>query len=125
MIRLTICFFVALQFFMLSTLAQKTKVNSIQWKIAGGLPATNGQSKALGFAGPIAGVHNGVLVVAGGSNFPDSMPWLGGKKNIMMMCMFILKKIKGSSSTKNIQTFKHCSLCCYLLYRTRHCIRRR
>ena len=80
MIRLTICFFVALQFFMLPTLAQKNKVNSIQWKIAGALPATNGQSKALGFAGPVAGVHNAVLVIAGGSNFPGSMPWLGGKK---------------------------------------------
>jgi N-acetylneuraminate epimerase len=80
MIRLTICFFAALQFFMLPILAQKNKVNSIQWKIAGALPATNGQSKPLGFAGPVAGVHNDVLVVAGGSNFPDSMPWLGGKK---------------------------------------------
>jgi N-acetylneuraminate epimerase len=80
MTRLTICFFVALQFFMLPTLAQKNKVNSIQWKIAGALPATNGQPKALGLAGLVAGVHNGVLIVAGGSNFPGSMPWLGGKK---------------------------------------------
>jgi hypothetical protein len=83
MIRLTICFFVALQFFMLPTLAQKNKVNSIQWKIAGALPATNGQPKALGLAGLVAGVHNGVLIVAGGSNFPGSMPWLGGKKKIL------------------------------------------
>ena len=80
MTRLTTCFFIALQFFMLSTLAQKNRVNSIQWKIAGALPATKGQTIALGFAGAVAGVHNAVLIVAGGSNFPDSMPWLGGKK---------------------------------------------
>jgi hypothetical protein len=43
MTRLTICFFVALQFFMLQTFAQKNMVNSIHWKIAGDLPATNGQ----------------------------------------------------------------------------------
>ena len=101
MIRLTIFFFVALQFFMLSTLAQKTEVNSIQWKIAGALPAlpagqagTNGQPKALGFAGPVAGVHNGMMIVAGGSNFPGSMPWLGGKKKYYDDAFVYSEKIK-------------------------------
>jgi N-acetylneuraminate epimerase len=58
--------------------AQKTKVRSLQWRIAGVLPSTNG--KAVGFAGPVVGLTNNVLLVGGGSNFPDSMPWLGGKK---------------------------------------------
>ena len=53
---------------------------SIKWKIAAELPASNGQSKSLGFAGPINGVNNNVLVVAGGANFPDGLPWEGGKK---------------------------------------------
>src|SRR5688572_14438692 len=35
---------------------------------------------AGGFAGPQAGVSNGALLVAGGTNFPDKMPWEGGKK---------------------------------------------
>lgn len=35
---------------------------------------------SLGYAGPVTGITNTVLVVAGGANFPDSMPWLGGKK---------------------------------------------
>lgn len=72
---------VALLFFLFSTAdvsAQKSKVKSIEWDIAGVLPSTNG--KALGFAGPVVGVSNDVLMVGGGSNFPDSMPWLGGKK---------------------------------------------
>ena len=34
----------------------------------------------LGLAGAFAGVSNGALVVAGGANFPDKMPWEGGVK---------------------------------------------
>ena len=33
-----------------------------------------------GFAGPFAGTSRGVLLVAGGANFPDKKPWEGGKK---------------------------------------------
>lgn len=33
-----------------------------------------------GVASPFAGVSNGALIVAGGANFPDKMPWEGGKK---------------------------------------------
>ena len=36
--------------------------------------------RAPGVAGVIAGVHNGVLIAAGGANFPDKMPWEGGVK---------------------------------------------
>lgn len=34
----------------------------------------------LGFGGPFAGTHNGALIVAGGANFPNGMPWDGGDK---------------------------------------------
>ncbi len=33
-----------------------------------------------GVAAPFAGVSGGALIVAGGANFPDKMPWEGGKK---------------------------------------------
>ena len=33
-----------------------------------------------GLAGPIAGVSNGALIVGGGANFPEAMPWDGGAK---------------------------------------------
>ncbi len=33
-----------------------------------------------GVAGPFAGTHNHVLLVGGGANFPDGMPWDGGEK---------------------------------------------
>lgn len=41
------------------------------------LPALPGH---LGVAGAFAGVCDGKLIVAGGANFPDKMPWDGGKK---------------------------------------------
>lgn len=34
----------------------------------------------LGVAAPFAGVSGGALLVAGGANFPDKMPWEGGTK---------------------------------------------
>ena len=38
--------------------------------------------QAPGMAGMMAGLHNGVLIAAGGANFPDLPPWEGGKKKI-------------------------------------------
>ena len=60
--------------------AQQTVLPAATWKVAGFLPPGEGQSTSLGLAGPVAGVHQGGLFVAGGANFPDAMPWLGGKK---------------------------------------------
>lgn len=60
--------------------AQQKKVCAFKWKIAGALPARDGQVKSLGFAGAINGIGNDVLIVAGGANFPNGMPWAGGKK---------------------------------------------
>jgi N-acetylneuraminic acid mutarotase len=34
----------------------------------------------VGFAAPFAGVSGNALIVAGGANFPDAMPWEGGRK---------------------------------------------
>lgn len=65
--------------FSFSSLAQKKQAIALHWEIAGELPAVNGQ-RSLGVAGPVTGVHNDVLIVGGGANFPDGMPWLGGVK---------------------------------------------
>jgi N-acetylneuraminate epimerase len=45
-----------------------------EWKQLPSLP------DAEGFAGSFAGVSNGALLVAGGSNFPGKKPWEGGAK---------------------------------------------
>lgn len=36
--------------------------------------------RTRGVAGVLAGMHRGVLIAAGGANFPDLPPWEGGKK---------------------------------------------
>lgn len=79
-IHLRILYFLVLMFFAADISAQDNLVYSIDWSIAGKLPASPGQKKAIGFAGPVVGVYKDVLIVAGGSNFPDKTPWLGGKK---------------------------------------------
>lgn len=38
--------------------------------------------QAPGMAGMMVGQHDGVLIAAGGANFPDLRPWEGGKKKI-------------------------------------------
>jgi cyclically-permuted mutarotase family protein len=78
--RLSIQLYFIIMFFPVASYAQKRQGLSMQWKITTMLPAAKDQAKALGFAGPVAGVHENVMIVAGGANFPDSMPWQGGKK---------------------------------------------
>lgn len=48
--------------------------NDAQWTELPALP------DAEGFAGAFAGSHGDALLVAGGANFPDKMPWEGGEK---------------------------------------------
>ncbi len=48
----------------------------------------------IGFAGPFAGASGGALIVAGGANFPDKMPWEGGKK-IWYDTAFVLDRTNG------------------------------
>ncbi|MBI5385249.1 MAG: galactose oxidase [Verrucomicrobia bacterium] len=47
-----------------------------------------------GFAGAFAGVSEGVLLVAGGANFPGKKPWEGGKK-VWYDTVFALEKPDG------------------------------
>ncbi|HEV2831933.1 MAG TPA: kelch repeat-containing protein [Hanamia sp.] len=63
-----------------TTQVKKKNDVSIKWKVAAVLPTSDGQMKSLGFAGPINGVNNNVFIIAGGANFPNGLPWEGGKK---------------------------------------------
>lgn len=51
----------------------------IQWSIFDTLPPQN-QHPSLGYAGPLTGIYKDLLFIGGGANFPEKMPWLGGKK---------------------------------------------
>lgn len=58
-------------------IAQQTSL--VDWKVAAQLPDLNGKPNP-GLAGPVAGIHNGIMLIAGGANFPDGLPWEGGQK---------------------------------------------
>jgi N-acetylneuraminic acid mutarotase len=51
-------------------------------------------SDRIGFAGMFAGVSGDALLVAGGANFPDAMPWDGGKK-VWHDSIYVLPKPDG------------------------------
>lgn len=70
--------------------------NSINWRIAGELPPMVGQNKAPGLAGPVTGVSNNALLIAGGANFPDSLPWMGGRKKYYNEGYVFMKNEAGS-----------------------------
>ena len=55
-------------------------VASLTWDSLPPLPPSAGGLKQPGVAGPFAGVHGDALIVAGGANFPDKLPWDGGAK---------------------------------------------
>jgi len=46
------------------------------WKELPELPAVPGEVKQPGLAGAFAGVINDGLIVAGGTNFPEGLPWV-------------------------------------------------
>jgi cyclically-permuted mutarotase family protein len=56
------------------------EVNEIEWSVPAELPSPGETAKQPGVAGPVAGIVNDRLVVAGGANFPGGMPWQGAKK---------------------------------------------
>lgn len=76
-------FSLILTFFLMSTtvsFSQTTDIHQVEWKTAAQLQNADG-GISLGFAGAINGITNDVLIVSGGANFQDKMPWEGGKKH--------------------------------------------
>ena len=55
------------------------KLESIKWEADLKLPSLSDQENP-GVAGPFTGFVGNQLVIAGGANFPDAMPWDGGIK---------------------------------------------
>ncbi|MFW5754769.1 MAG: hypothetical protein ACOCV9_08190, partial [Marinilabiliaceae bacterium] len=64
--------------------------NYFQFSSLPGLPPNSGYTTQPGLAGPYTGMDDGVLIVAGGANFPDKLPWEGGTKTYYDE-IFILK----------------------------------
>lgn len=96
-------------------LAQSKRELSLQWEKIQTLPPDSGQSVSLGVAGPVTGWSNGWFIVAGGANFPNSMPWEGGsKKYYDRICLYKQEhnKLKlRSASGKLPQTIAYSANC--------------
>ena len=69
----------------------------LKWEKLPELPAGPGQDKQVGVAGPFVGVHNDALLVAGGANFPDALPWEGGSK-VWYDQIFVLVRENGGEA---------------------------
>ncbi|MFL0104212.1 sodium:solute symporter family transporter [Tenacibaculum maritimum] len=64
------------------------------------IPALKKGTKSLGYAGMLGGTHNGVILAAGGANFPNGLPWEGGKK-VWYKNIYVLKNnVWKQSATK-------------------------
>ena len=100
---------VVLLFIMLFTIRLKAQKNikepQMMWQIAISIPPPPGASQQFGIAGAWAGIHHNVLLIGGGANFPDGMPWLGGKKKYYKDVYAFLKNEEGTLSllSNNLQ----------------------
>jgi N-acetylneuraminate epimerase len=77
-----------------------------RWSVAANLPVNQKLGKQPGLAGPFSGFINGELIIAGGANFPDSMPWQGGKKVYWSDVYIMHINKKGRSSWVNNGEYK-------------------
>jgi SSS family solute:Na+ symporter len=72
----------------------------IRWEVVGSLKDQANPSIQKGVAGPLVGFHQNVMIIAGGANFPNQMPWEGGVKRYYNE-IFIAKK-EGEGKLKMI-----------------------
>ena len=52
----------------------------LSWQDLPPVPPSEGSDRQPGLAGPVTGSHGNYLLVAGGANFENAMPWQGGTK---------------------------------------------
>lgn len=86
--------------------AAPARVASLTWDELPPLPPAAGQAVQPGVASPFVGVHGDALIVAGGANFPDKMPWDGGAK-VWWDDIWVLEKLAdGTMRWVTDKTFK-------------------
>ncbi|MCE4563082.1 hypothetical protein INQ51_02045 [Maribellus sp. CM-23] len=76
----------------------------INWGSLPDIPPASGQTEQKGLAGALAGVSSEMLIVAGGSNFPDSLPWQGGTKTYYNDIFFF--NLNGKETTWHVASEK-------------------
>ena len=78
----------------------------IAWEYAGSLPAPEGYNKNIGLSGMLAGNIENLIIVGGGTNFPEKSILDGGEKKFYSD-IFIFEDINDSFSIKNHLNFKN------------------
>jgi cyclically-permuted mutarotase family protein len=82
-----------------STFPEKISLKSFEFPA---LPPVLGDSVQPGLAGPIAGTHGDFIMVAGGANFEDGLPWRGGKKKYHDEIFLLEKTASGNYLWKQV-----------------------
>lgn len=75
---------------------------ALSWLEFPGIPPASSESVQPGLAGPIAGAHGNFVLVAGGANFEDGLPWRGGKKKYHDEIFLLEKTSSGNYSWKEV-----------------------
>lgn len=75
-----IIFFTMVQLVASSCSSTRNEHLSLTWQNLPEIPPSKGETVQPGLAGPISGAHGNYVLVAGGANFEDEMPWRGGRK---------------------------------------------
>lgn len=84
----------------ISLLFWSTGHAGLEWRELPELPPAPGKQTQPGLAGAFAGVHHNALIVAGGANFPDGLPWSKLKdgtspKKIYNRDIYVFQKDRG------------------------------
>jgi len=92
--------FIALTFlFAVSSFGQE--VEKLSMVELPSLPAERDGIASLGYAGMLGGTHKQVIIAAGGANFPNGVPWEGGKK-VWSKNIYILEGNQWRLSSKTL-----------------------
>jgi N-acetylneuraminate epimerase len=69
-------------------------IEGIEWSVAAILPSEDGRNEQPGLAGPVTGIIHNRLIIAGGANFPDGLPWHGARK-VYHDAIYVVEKNMG------------------------------
>lgn len=75
---------------------------ALSWHEFPKIPPASSELVQLGLAGPVAGAHGNFVLVAGGANFEDGLPWRGGKKKYHDEIFLLEKTASGYYSWKQV-----------------------
>lgn len=73
-------FFIVCVCLVFASTAQKKYESPINWKQSGVLPVQPNGLHHMGLSGVVLGVVGDQIIIAGGNNFPEGLPWEGGIK---------------------------------------------